>query len=93
MARERMITRTITVTTYEVLGIDLNTLKTETRKVTVPGKVDGKIAEKLIKEGFADEQFAVALISKVNVSDVLYGMPEEDFIKYAAVIPPRDTGK
>lgn len=91
MARERMVTRTITVTTYSVLGINLDTQKAETRTAEISGGVDAKTAEKLVREYYANTPFAIALISPANTIDVLYGMPESEFIKFAKPLPPRSS--
>lgn len=91
MARMRMVTRTVEVNTYSVM-----TCNTETAEVlTVDYKV-GAIPQsiepmKYLKKQYETETLKLCAITSHTVETILYGMPEDEFIKNATVLPPRTT--
>ena len=93
MARMRMVTRTVEVNTYSVM-----TCNTETAEVrTIDFKV-GVIPQsiepmKYLKKQYETETLKLCAITSHTVETILYGMPEDEFIKNATVIPPRTTAK
>ena len=89
MARERRITRTITVTTYNVLAVKLVDQTVANLKVEIPS-ADTLSKDKLEKaiNRAVPNGHAVALITEVAKDDVLYSMSEEMFLQYATVEGP-----
>lgn len=89
MARMRMVTRTVEVNTYSVM-----TCNTETAEVrTIDFKV-GVIPQsiepmKYLKKQYETETCKLCAITSHTVETILYGMPEDEFIKNATVLPPR----
>ena len=95
MARERMITRTITTTTVGVLVVNINTSEVCTKHFVL-GQLairDEKTmlnnAQKHIDDETEKGLWVCVAIKDVKEQETLYGMTEQDFIKYAKVLPPR----
>ena len=94
MARERMITRTVTQTTAEVMTIDVTTAEVQICEYTIGGTYDrNEVLLKKLKKLFQTDTFKLVNINTTKVDDLLLGMTEEDFIRYARVLPPRTTPK
>lgn len=92
MAREKMITRTVTQTTAEVMTIDVTTAEVQIREYTIGGTYDtNEILLKKLQKLLQTDTFKLVSINSVTVEDILLGMKEEDFIRYATVLPPRNT--
>lgn len=89
MARERMVTRTVEVREVEALCFDTEAMKPQNAIVPITGKPDASKLDKLVREALETETFKVVKILNVKTSEVLYGMPEAEFIKLARVLPPR----
>lgn len=93
MARMRMVTRTVEVNTYSVM-----TCNTETAEVrTIDFKV-GVIPQsiepmKYLKKQYETETLKLCAITSHTVETILYGMPEDEFIKNASVLPPRTAAE
>ena len=93
MARMRMVTRTVEVNTYSVM-----TCNTETAEVrTIDFKV-GVIPQsiepmKYLQKQYETETLKLCAITSHTVETILYGMPEDEFIKNATVLPPRTTAE
>ena len=93
MSRMRMVTRTVEVNTYSVM-----TCNTETAEVrTIDFKV-GVIPQsiepmKYLKKQYETETLKLCAIKSHTVETILYGMPEDEFIKNATVLPPRTTAE
>lgn len=95
MARERMVTRTITTTTVGVLVVNVNTLEVVTKHFVL-GQLTSKDektmlnnAQKQIDDETEKGLWVCVAIKDVKEQETLYGMTEQDFIKYAKVLPPR----
>lgn len=87
MARKRMVTRTIKVTTAEVLKVNLETQETMKDYISISGKFkDNKNLLKMIAKNDTDTIKTVSVLNTV-VSDKLYGMPEEKFVELADELP------
>ena len=92
MAKEKMVTRTVTQTTAEVMTIDVTTAEVRILEYTIGGTYDTKeILLKKLQKLFQTETFKLVNINSTTVEDLLLGMTEEDFIRYARVLPPRNT--
>lgn len=93
MARMRMVTRTVNVAEVEVMMLNINTQKVSTAVAEIGGGItEEKALMKAVKKLYEDASNKCVAITSVKVKEVLYGMPEADFIRLAKVLPPR-TGK
>lgn len=92
MARLPEVTRTITTTKCIVLVADLVNNVTVTEELTVPRtyKDDTHLLKAVKKQFDTEEKVAVKIITS-EVVETLYGMLETDFVKYAHILPPRNT--
>lgn len=91
--KEKMITRTIVSTNYNVMCVDVATAKVDNRLYTFVGSRDDVKCLATINDLYKETtDKAVAVISAEEV-EILYGMPESTFMKYAVVLPPRGTKK
>ena len=93
MAREKMVTRTLTITTLEVMTVDITTSTTGTARFDIVGEHTFDTALKAVKELYETETTKIVTITDLVLNDYLYGMPESDFIKMAKILPPRSTSK
>ena len=92
MARERMVTRTVEVSICEVMCMD--TTKAEVQICTFEiggGLTDEKAILKAVQKANETDTFKCVALSKVTTKETLYGMPEDQFIALAKVLPPRGT--
>lgn len=96
MARERMVTRTVTTHDVEFKLFNLDSMQLEVKVLsfgvdTLIENNDKGLAilnARLTKDGVNGK---AVMIDKITDNEVLYGMPEVDFLKYAKVLPPRTT--
>lgn len=94
MAREKMVTRTVTQTTADVMTIDVTTAEVQVSEFTIGGIYDSdEILLKKLQSLFQTDTLKLVYISSTTVEDLLLGMTEEDFIRYATVLPPRSAKK
>lgn len=91
MARERMVTRTVTQTTAKVMCLDVTTAEVTINEYTIGGTYTDTDLLKKCKSLFETEDFKLVHIESTKVEEILLGMTEEDFIHYATVLPPRKT--
>lgn len=91
MARVPMVTRTISSTTAKVLVVNITTKQTSEKEVTVPRTPDEKHLMKAVEAAINNEEEKAVTILSSEVVETLYGMEETEFIKVAAVLPPRGT--
>ena len=90
MARIPMVTRTITTPKVTVMCLNVVQGEPYTETVTVPRTYkDDNALLKVVKTIIeTDELKAVHIVAKEEI-ETLYGMAENDFIKYATVLPKR----
>lgn len=93
MRKEKLITRTITVTTAEFMCVDVETANVEVITAELTGKLDNETALKLYKSSVETDIFKVVACQSIEYSEQLYGMTEKEFIKHAKVLPPRKTAE
>ena len=93
MAREKMVTRTLTITSLEVMTVDITTATTGTARFDVVGDYTFDTALKAVKELYETETTKIVTITDLVLNDYLYGMPESDFIKMAKILPARNNTK
>lgn len=89
MARERMITRAVTQTTAKVMCLNVTTAEVSINDYTIGGAYTESDLLKRCKKLFETDEFKVVHIESSKVEEILVGMTEEDFIRYAIVLPPR----
>lgn len=90
MARVRMITRTIEQTTAEVMTVNVETAEVLTKEYTIGGKYTPEDLLKKLQDMFQTDIVKLVHIEYMHCEELLLGMSEDDFIKYAQVLPPRN---
>lgn len=94
MARERMVTRTVTVSNVEVMCLDVVTADVRTMNYKMNGEfTDYAAAIKAVKKIHETDTFKCVSVLSITMEEVLYGMSELDFIRLAKVLPPRSGNK
>lgn len=91
MSRVRMVTRTVSVTTVAVMCVTVSTATVSTETYTLSGMLDNGAALSAIKKQYETDDFKPTAVIKSKTSELLYGMPETEFIKLAKILPPRGT--
>lgn len=89
MRKEKLITRTITVTTAEFMCVDVETANVEVVTAELTGKLDNETALKLYKSSVETDVFKVVACQSIYYTEQLYGMTEKEFISHAKILPPR----
>ena len=90
MARVRMVTRSVSVVSFDVMTVNMDTMQVENLVIDVPS--GDTIPEKQIVAFMQDTISAHSKYVAHTVKErkeVLYGMPETEFIRLAKVLPPR----
>lgn len=90
MARQPVITRTITTTRVEMLAVNIDTKQTETVEVILPRtyKDDTAMLKMANKRNENQSIKYVAVIGSPVVSSKRWGMTEEEFIDKGHEFPP-----
>ena len=91
MSKVRMVTRTVSVTTVDVMCVTVSTVTVSTQTYTLTGTLDNAAALSAVKKQYETDDFKPTAVIKSETSELLYGMPETDFIKLANVLPPRNA--
>lgn len=91
MARKRMVTRTVEQTTAQVMTLDVTTAEVHVSTYCVGGKYADKDLLKKLQELFQTETLKLVHIESQTCNEVLLGMDEEEFIRLAKVLPPRNS--
>lgn len=94
MARERMVTRTVVTTMVDVLVVNINTAETGTKTFVLAQNMvkDEKTMlnnAQVMLENECGKMWKAVAIKNIKEEETLYGMTEQDFMKYAKVLPPR----
>lgn len=90
MARERMVTRTVTVTVSEVMCLNITNAEVQIVSLELSGSYpDNDSILKALKKVHETDTFKCVAIQEVEEREILYGMKEIDFIKIARILPPR----
>ena len=93
MARKRMVTRTVEQTTAQVMTLDVTTAEVQVRTYDIGGKYGDEDLLKKLQKLFQTDTFKLVHIESQTCKEVLLGMDEEDFIRLAQVLPPRNSNK
>lgn len=91
MARVKMITRTVEQTTAKVMCLDVRTAEVTVCEYTVGGNLSSEEALAKLKSIYDTDTLKLVHVEETKTEELLLGMPEEDFIKYAQVLPPRQN--
>lgn len=94
MARERMVTRTVEVSNYEVMTCNVETAEVLVIDFKLGGTYDKTAdAMKVLKKQYETDTLKLVAIQSCKVESILYGMPESKFIEMAQVLPPRKVNE
>lgn len=90
MARERMVTRTVSMSVATVICMDIKSA--EVRKISV--KMGGGVTEekeilKHARKVHETSTFKVVAVEAVETREIIYGMPEAQFILLATPLDKR----
>lgn len=89
MSRERMVTRTINSIEVKAICMDISTMETSEKVLTLSGETpNNDQALKQLKKEYETETFKVVAVKDISVTEKLYGMSELDFLKYATELDP-----
>lgn len=90
MARERMITRTVTEVTVKVMCVDVETAQVEVKDFILSGNYENDdIILKTLKKQHETDIYKLIKVESTTVTEKLYGMTEQQFIELAKELPPR----
>ena len=84
-----MVTRTITINSYEVMCLDVKTCEVQIAHFELVGDTlpEAKAMESL-KKLWESDSFKLVTIQGVETSEALYGIPEAEFILHATKLDP-----
>lgn len=89
MARVRMITRTINVTTLEAMCVDTSTAEVSIKELELTGETfTEEKALKVLKKEYETDTLKVVTIQNMEVHEEMYGVKEIDFLKVAQKLDP-----
>ena len=88
MARERMVTRTLTISEVSALVVDITTAQTATKIYTITGEIDAAGALKQLKKLYETETEKIVATTDIQTVEKLYGLPEVEFFKVAVELDP-----
>lgn len=91
MARERMVTRTVEEAEVEVLYVFVSTQEVGKTTLKISATVGQDKALAYIQKHFQTTDMKFVAITSYTVHEILYGMPEQEFIANAKILPPRTT--
>lgn len=90
MARERMITRTVTEVTAKVMCVNVETAQVEVVTHVLSGNYeDNNQILKTLKKLHETDNYKLIKVEEVETKEKLYGMTEQQFIELAKELPPR----
>ena len=91
MARERAVTRTITVLSATALCVEVTTATTVNKELELTGVGDLTTEQilKALRKEYESDNFKVVTILSTSKREELYGMREVDFLKYAHRLDPQ----
>ena len=93
MTRKRMVTRTVMHTTAEVMTLDVITAEVQVKSYDIGGQHTDEELLKKLQNLFQTDTLKLVHIESQTCKELLLGMDEEDFIRLAQVLPPRNTSK
>lgn len=91
MARVAMVTRTMQTTEVNVLCLNIQTAEPFNKDLVLAGTFkDNKAMMKAVSAQVDNDAQKAVVITTSKVVETLYGMTEDEFIKNAKVLPPRE---
>ena len=90
MRKERLVTRTMNVKDCNVMTVRVSDATVQNTLYTIVNVEDGKELE-VLKRQYEDSDVKIVAVVGMTKREVLYGMEESVFLKYARVLPPRTT--
>lgn len=93
MARKRMVTRTVMQTRANVMTIDVATADVQVYTYDIGGQYNDEELLNKLQKLFQTDTLKLVHIESQSCNEVLLGMDEEDFIRLAKVLPPRNSNK
>ena len=87
MARIPMVTRTITISEVDVMCLDVTTAEVIRTTINLTGEYTEETALKYLKKALETDTFKYVHVESVRLNELLYGMPESDFITFATILP------
>lgn len=89
MRKEKMITRTITQTTAQLMCLDVTTAEVEIFEAKIGGTYTNEGLLKAFKKIYETDTYKVVRIESQHTEELLLGMTESYFIEHAQVLPSR----
>lgn len=84
---KRMVTRTVVMTGGTAVAINIESLQPTEFSFQIPGEY--KTPEQIMKKILpVEDGIKVIAVKNVEKKEVRYGMPEDEFIQNAQVLPP-----
>lgn len=93
MTRKRMVTRTIMQTSAKVMVLNVTTAEVQILTYDIGGQYTDYELLKKLQWLFQTDELKLVHIESQVCNELLLGMSEEDFIRYAEVLPPRSMNK
>ena len=90
---KRMVTRTVEQTSAQVMTLDVTTVEVQVRTYDIGGRYTDEELLKNLQKLFQTDTLKLVHIESQTCNEVLLGMDEEDFIRLAKVLPPRNANK
>ena len=91
MARKRMITRTVMQTTAMVMTLNIVTAEVQIIPYDIGGQYTDEELLKKLQNLFQTDILKLVHIESQTCKELLLGMDEEEFIRLAKVLPPRNS--
>lgn len=89
MRKEKMITRTITQTTAQVMAIEVTNSEVSIFETKIGGVYTDIELLKMLKNIYETDTYKLVNIESNKHEEILLGMSESQFMEYATVLPPR----
>ena len=86
MARKRMVTRSINEVKVIAMCCDITTASVVSREFTLGGNVSEGEELKTAQKLYETDTLKIVSITMIERRDVIYGMLETEFLKYAQVM-------
>lgn len=86
MARKRMVTRSINEVKVVAMCCDITSASVVTKELSLGGNVPDGEELKIAQKMYDKDSLKVVSIVSVHREEVIYGMLETDFLKYARVM-------
>lgn len=93
MAIKRMVTRTVFLTTAEIMTLDITTAEVQVQSYSIGGQYTDEELLKKFQNFLQTDTLKLVHVESQKCKELLLGMDEEDFIRLAKVLPPRNSTK